>query len=98
MCLGSCTRDQATSICRQELQSDVAPKIQVLGFVDHAHATPTQLAEHAVVGDRSADHDLPPARMVVRNAMAVNWKGLCSLSVSEPVSAFRSQLRIRCGT
>jgi hypothetical protein len=36
----------------KELQSNVATELQVFRFVDHAHATATDLAEDAVMGDR----------------------------------------------
>jgi hypothetical protein len=38
----------------QELQGDVAPKSQVLGFVHHTHTTATQLLEDAVMRNGSA--------------------------------------------
>ena len=42
-------------VFRKELQGDVATEAQVLGFVDHTHATAAELLEDAVVGDGLAD-------------------------------------------
>jgi hypothetical protein len=41
---------------REELEGDAAPEPRVLGLVDDAHASAAELPEHAVVGDRPADH------------------------------------------
>src|SRR2546427_7003511 len=40
----------------QEFQRDEAPKLGVLGFIDHAHPPATQLLDDAVVRDGLADH------------------------------------------
>ena len=39
---------------RQELQSDAAAQLQILGTVHHTHAAPANDAQHAVMRDRSA--------------------------------------------
>jgi hypothetical protein len=39
-----------------ELQSDMAPKASVLGFVDDAHAAAPELSDDVVMGDSLADH------------------------------------------
>ena len=43
-------------IVRQELEGDKADQLHILGFVDHAHPTTTELFDDAVVRDGSADH------------------------------------------
>ena len=43
-------------ILGQKLQCDEAPKLSVLGLVDHAHAATAQLLDDPVVRDGLADH------------------------------------------
>jgi len=40
----------------QELQRDVPAETGVLGLIDHAHPTGTQLADDAIVGNGLPDH------------------------------------------
>jgi hypothetical protein len=44
------------NIVRKEFQSDEAPKVGVLGFVDHTHPAAAELLDDAVVGDGFAYH------------------------------------------
>ena len=46
----------ASEVFGNELQGDVPAKLEVLGFVDHAHTTASQLAEDAVMGNLLTDH------------------------------------------
>ena len=41
----------------QELESDVAAQVEVLGFVHDAHSASTELLQDAIMGDGFADHD-----------------------------------------
>ena len=43
-------------VLRQELERYQAAELGVLGLVDDAHASPAQLLENAIVGDRLAGH------------------------------------------
>src|ERR1700683_1668096 len=47
----------AGEIFRNELQSNVAPELEVLGFIHHSHATPAQLPKDAIVGYSLANHE-----------------------------------------
>ena len=40
----------------QELERDVAAEVEVLGFVDHAHTSSTELVQDTIMGDGFADH------------------------------------------
>jgi len=44
----------------QELESDKATEVSVLGLVDHTHATATEFLDDAVVRDGLADHGATP--------------------------------------
>ena len=44
------------NVVGQELQSDKAVQLYVLGFVDNAHATAAEFLDDAVVGNRLAEH------------------------------------------
>ena len=46
----------ARQLFGQELERHAAAQFQILGLVDDAHAAAAQLRNHAVVGDRLADH------------------------------------------
>jgi hypothetical protein len=41
---------------RQKLERDEAVELEVLGFVDHAHAAAAELGEDFIVGNFYADH------------------------------------------
>ena len=45
------------NVIRQELHRDKTMQGQVLGLIDHAHATIAKLLNNAVVRDRSTDHE-----------------------------------------
>jgi hypothetical protein len=45
-----------SEIRRKELESDVTVKLQILGFVDHAHTSAAEVFEDLVMSDRGADH------------------------------------------
>src|SRR5207237_901563 len=47
---------------RKKLQGHTAPQARVLGFVNHTHASSTQLMEDAVMRDRLIDHGGDPNR------------------------------------
>ena len=60
----------------KELQRDHAPQPDVLGFVDHPHAAPTQPGEDPVVGNRLTDHR--PIRLHGGSIThKVRWFALC---------------------
>jgi hypothetical protein len=42
---------------RQKLESNEAVELEVLGFVDHTHASAAELFEDLIVGDGLIDHD-----------------------------------------
>jgi len=42
---------------RQELQRDEAPKLGVLGIIDHTHSGAAELLQNTVVRNRLAQHD-----------------------------------------
>ena len=44
-------------LLRQELQSDLATEVQVLGCIDHTHSPATEAVDDTVVGDGFADHE-----------------------------------------
>jgi len=42
----------------QELQREMAMQLEVIGFVDHTHASATKLRDDAIVRNGFADHAL----------------------------------------
>ena len=51
---------------RQELQGDVPAKIDVLGFIHHAHAPTAELVQNPVVGNGFARHQPRSSEMIFR--------------------------------
>ena len=70
---------------RQKLQRDTPAQVQVFGEIDFSHPAPAQLAEHAVVRERLADHIAPGATTWSRSTIsriassrAFTWGWWCS--------------------
>ena len=58
----------------KELQGDVATELEVFRLVDHAHATATDLAEDAVMGNRLPDG--LGGRRHWRECYGGDWRGV----------------------
>jgi hypothetical protein len=68
----------------KKLQSDMAAKAEVFGFVDFAHATGAELAENAVVRDGFAKQDAPAlARILCARMKRVNEVAIAGSRVKE---------------
>ena len=63
-----------------ELQRDVPPQLQVLGFIDNAHTTAPKFPQDTVMGYLLADHEsLRPCSAVMLGPQPTPVNSLCFL-------------------